>query len=160
MKNKNIHWPKLIISLAIPQAAGALGSLATIPNIDTWYEHLTKPSFNPPNWIFGPVWTILFLLMGIALYLVWREGISKERVKFAMTLFGAQLAFNIIWSYLFFGLNNPGYAFAEIIALWIAIAATIAAFWQVKKSAAYLMLPYLAWVSFAAILNYAIWLLN
>ena len=147
---------KLIVSLLIPQLAGFLGALATTPSIKSWYSHLNKPSFNPPNWLFGPVWTLLFLLMGISLYLVWRQGNTSA----ALTIFFVQLALNLLWSILFFGLHQPTLAFLEIIVLWLAILATILKFYPISNLAAYLLIPYLLWVSFAGFLNFTIARLN
>ena len=149
---------KLIISLIIPQLAGGIGSLFTSPSISTWYATIAKPSFNPPNWIFGPVWTTLFLLMGISLFIVWNEK-SKLKKK-AITVFGIQLGLNTLWSILFFGLHSPLTAFIEIIFLWAAILLTIIYFYKISKPAAYLLIPYILWVSFAAVLNISIVFLN
>jgi len=155
---KKINFLKLIIALLIPQAAGLLGSLATMPNIAGWYAGLVKPSFNPPNWIFGPVWTILFVLMGVALYLVW---IDKNNIKqTAYLFFVLQLIFNILWSYLFFALHNPFIAFLLIIFLWILILLNIIYFYKINKIAGWLLAPYIFWVSFALVLNYYIFILN
>ena len=157
MKIKN---PKLlIISLIIPQLAAILGSLFTSKTVDTWYLELIKPSFNPPSWLFGPVWTTLYILMGISLYLVWADRKKKFR-KPAFTFYGIQLGLNALWSILFFGLQSPLYAFIEIIFLWTAIAFTIYYFYKISKNAAYLLIPYILWVSFAAILNFSIYYLN
>ncbi len=124
-----------------------------------WYAELDKPSWNPPSWVFGPVWTALYATMGVSAWLVWRErGLSGARG--ALTLFDVQLALNAAWSWLFFGLQRPGLAFAEIVALWLAIVATLAAFARHSRPAAWLLSPYLAWVTFAAALNFAIWRLN
>ena len=157
MKTKNIIT--LIICLAIPQIAGGIGALATTPNIDSWYASIIKPSFNPPNWIFGPVWTFLFLLMGIALYFVWTSKQNKART-IGLRVFGIQLILNIVWSYLFFAMHRPDLAFLEIIILLLAIIANMIAFYSIKKTSAYLLAPYLAWVIFASALNFAIWQLN
>jgi len=151
---------KLVVSIVICQGAGIVGSVFTASSIPTWYATIAKPAFNPPNWIFAPVWTTLFLLMGISLYLVWQKGLSKKESKIALSLFGLQLGLNIVWSLLFFGLKSPGLAFFEIIILWVAIALTIVKFKPISKNAAILLLPYIAWVSFAAVLNFAIWGLN
>jgi benzodiazapine receptor len=148
---------KLIISIAIPLAAGFIGSLFTTKSIPKWYTKIRKPSFNPPNWIFGPVWTTLFVIMGIALYLVWTSG--KEN-NIAIWIFGIQLALNVLWSVLFFGLHSPRWAFVDIIALWLAILATIISFYSVSATASYLLIPYILWVSFATILNWKIMVLN
>lgn len=150
----------LLVCMVLPQLAGFIGSIFTTPNIPTWYEGLTKPELAPPNWVFFPVWTILFLMMGVALYLVWREGVSKWSVKIALTFFFVQLALNTLWSIIFFGIQNPGLALIEIAFLWSAIALTIYTFFKVNKFAAYLLIPYLLWVSFASYLNYMIWVLN
>lgn len=124
---------------------------------DEWYASLSKPSFNPPNWIFGPVWTTLYLMMGVAAWGVWRYG---RNCRAALTLFAIQLALNAAWSPLFFGLHRPDLALIDLIALWIAIVVTIVAFHRQVRWAAMLLLPYLAWVSFAGVLNFAIWRLN
>lgn len=149
----------LAVSVLISQAAGAVGSIFTISNIPTWYATLAKPEWNPPNWIFGPVWTTLYTLMGVAAYLVWRYRNSREG-KVALFVYGIQLALNAIWSVLFFGLRNPALAFAEILVLLAFIIATTVLFWRVDRRAGILMLPYVAWVSFASVLNFAIWQLN
>jgi len=154
-----INIKKLIIALAIPQAAGFIGSIATMSNREPWYSAIIKPAINPPNWVFGPVWTFLFLFMGVALYLVWQHG-RGEHQRLALTLFGAQLALNVVWSFVFFGAHEIGYAFVEIQALWLMILATTIAFWYVRRAAGVLMLVYLLWVSFAVILNGVIWYLN
>ena len=149
---------KLIISLILPFLASAIGSLFTSTSVSTWYVDLVKPSFNPPSWVFGPVWTILFLLMGISLYLVWVEK-SKNK-KPAFVAFGIQLFLNALWSALFFGLQKPLVAFIEIIFLWTAILITIISFYRINKNAAYLLIPYILWVSFAAVLNLFLHILN
>jgi len=139
---------------------GIGGGVFTAKAIPTWYTKLKKPSFNPPNWIFGPVWTLLFILMGIAAFLVWRQGFDKKEVKTALGIFIFQLFLNLFWSIIFFGIHNPAVAFTEIISLWSAILALILAFYQISKTSAYLLIPYILWVSFAAYLNYAIWQLS
>lgn len=151
------NWLKLVIALALPQLAGFLGSIFTSAKIPTWYASLAKPFFSPPNWLFGPVWITLYLLMGISLYLVW---VKKAEKKKALWLFGVQLALNAVWSPVFFGMQNIMLAFVVIVFLWLAIILTIIYFYKVSKKAAYLMLPYIIWVSFAAVLNLALWLLN
>ena len=124
-----------------------------------WHEHLKKPAWNPPNWVFGPVWTLLYTLMAIAAWIVWREGgWGAQRVP--LTLFVVQLTFNALWSWIFFGLKNPGLAFADIIALWLALLATLIVFSRVQPAAGWLLAPYLAWVTFASALNFSIWRLN
>ena len=146
----------LILFFVVCFAVAGLGSLATTPNIPTWYATLSKPSWNPPNWLFGPVWTSLYAMMAVAGWLVWkREGWGTASLCFAV-----QLVLNLAWSFIFFGAHQTGLAFLEIILLWLAIAATIISFWSVSKTAAALLIPYLLWVSFAAILNFTIWRLN
>jgi tryptophan-rich sensory protein len=149
-----------VVSLALPLGVGALSGIATSSSVRDWYPGLTKPPFNPPAWVFGPVWTALYLLMGVALYLVWREGWQRPEVRAAMGLFLAQLALNGLWSVLFFGLQAPGLALIDIAVLWALIALTVVASWRVVPLAGGLLLPYLAWVSFAAVLNASIWWLN
>lgn len=153
---------RLIVSIAICQAAGIIGSVFTVSAIPTWYAGISKPAFAPPNWIFAPVWTTLFLLMGIALFLVWERYLEKKgkEEKIAISVFGVQLGLNILWSVLFFGLRSPFLAFIEIIVLWVFIALSIMKFYMISKNAAYLLVPYILWVSFAAFLNYSIWIIN
>jgi tryptophan-rich sensory protein len=158
--SKRIKIFKLITSILICQGVGAIGALFTSPAISTWYATTQKPSFNPPNWIFAPAWTFLFLLTGISLYLVWSKGWEDKKIKPAVFVFGIQLILNLFWSLLFFSLQSPLYAFIEIIILWMAILLTINAFYRISKPAAYLLIPYILWVSFAAVLNFAIMTLN
>lgn len=146
---------KLIIALAVCQLAGVIGSLFTAPAISGWYASLAKPAFNPPGWLFGPVWIILYLMMGLALYLIWRKN-----NRLLVWLFFGHLFFNAVWSILFFGLQAPLLAFIDIILLWLLIIVLIVRFRPASKAAAYLLIPYLYWVSFALVLNYAIWRLN
>ncbi|MBU0530860.1 MAG: TspO/MBR family protein [Candidatus Aenigmatarchaeota archaeon] len=155
-----MNYLKLIVSIIICQAAGLIGSVFTAPSIQTWYVGLNKPFFVPPNWLFAPAWTTLFLLMGISLYLVWNKGLKEQKNRCAIKIFGIQLVLNIVWSVIFFGLQSPLYAFIEIIILWIAILGTIIKFHRVDKKAAYLLIPYILWVTFAAALNLAVYLLN
>lgn len=153
-----INFPKLIFSIGLCLGAGVLGSFFTVSSIPTWYTTLNKPSFSPPNWIFAPVWTVLYILMGVSLYLVW---ISKSKLKQnALYLFFVQLGLNALWSLIFFGLHNPSLALVDIIALWVAIILTMRAFLKINKISGRLLVPYLAWVSFATYLNYSIWVLN
>jgi translocator protein len=147
----------LVVSLAICFSAAGIGSLATNPNIATWYAGLVKPTWNPPNWIFGPVWTLLYISMAVAAWLVWRQGGLWQR---ASALFAVQLALNAAWSWLFFGFHMPGAAFVEIVVILAAIAATTIAFWRQSLAAGILMVPYLGWVAFATVLNFTIWRLN
>ncbi len=149
---------KLAAAVGICLLAGIIGSVFTVSSIPAWYNTLNKPSFSPPNWLFGPVWTMLYVLMGVAAYLVWTSG-AKD-VKPALYVFGLQLILNTIWSVIFFGMRNPLYAFIEIILLWITIALTLMRFYKIRKAAAYLMIPYICWVTFAALLNYEIWRMN
>lgn len=151
---------KFLLAILICQAAGLVGFIFTRPAISSWYMGIEKPSFNPPNWIFAPVWTLLFLLMGISLYLVWKKGWQEKIVRSAIFVFSAQLILNIVWSLLFFGLKSPFFAFVEIIILWLAIFLTIIKFNKVSSTAGLLLLPYIIWVSFAAFLNFFIWRLN
>lgn len=151
---------KIIVSILIPQIAGLIGSFFTTPSIQTWYAGINKPSFLPPNWLFAPVWITLFLLMGIALYLVWKKGINANGVKIAMLFFYTQLVLNVLWSVLFFGLHRTGFALIELGILWIFILVTLISFWRIEKWAGILFLPYILWVSFAGLLNYFILTLN
>lgn len=151
---------KLIIAIVVSELAGIIGSVFTVSSIPTWYAGLAKPELSPPNWIFGPVWTTLYFLMGVAAFLVWKKGLDRRDVKIALIIFGGQLLLNTLWSIIFFGLHNPFWALVDIIALWLAIIFAIMAFYKISRPAAYLLLPYILWVSFAMYLNYAIWTLN
>lgn len=149
---------KLIVSIAICEGVGIAGSFFTTPAIPTWYRTLEKPAFSPPSWVFAPVWTTLFLLMGISLYLIWDSKKSQHKQKMEIiAVFCIQLVLNLYWSILFFGLKNVGAAFINIIILWISILATIIVFSLISKKAAYLLIPYLLWVSFASYLNWGHW---
>jgi tryptophan-rich sensory protein len=149
----------LMIFLGVVFGISFLGGIITQDSVGTWYQTLNKPDFNPPDWLFAPVWIILFFMMGMAAWLVWlKKGFGES--KLAMSLFVIQLALNLTWSYLFFGLRNPSYALAEIIPLLVAILATADAFRRISLAAGILMLPYAAWVSFAILLNYEIVMLN
>ncbi|MCX6821702.1 MAG: tryptophan-rich sensory protein [Candidatus Aenigmarchaeota archaeon] len=158
MKIKNIA--KLILAIFVCQIAGAIGSMFTFSSIPTWYATINKPSFTPPNWLFGPVWITLYTLMGISLYLIWNKGLENKEVKSSLFIFSAQLALNALWSILFFGLKSPFYAFVEIIILWIAIAVTIFKFYKISKNAGLILLPYIIWVSIALTLNFYVCILN
>ena len=151
---------KFIISIVTPPLAGFIGSLFTTPSIPNWYAGLIKPELNPPSWVFAPVWTILYLMMGLAAFLVWKEGYERREVRHALKLYAFQLVLNMAWSIIFFGLKNPAAALIEIIILWLAILATIFAFFKVSKLAGSLLVPYILWVSFATYLTYSIWALN
>ncbi len=155
-----MNYKKLIIALIMPQLAGFIGSFFTISAIPTWYASIQKPSFNPPNWIFGPVWTILYILMGISVYLVWNKASKKSTASSVVILFWIHLFFNALWSIIFFGIPSPGGALIVILILWILILALILKFWKISKWASYLLIPYFLWVSFASVLNYYIWYLN
>lgn len=149
----------LVGLLAITFAAAALGSAATSSSLGDWYAALNKPAWNPPNWIFGPVWTTLYFLMAIAAWLVYRSR-GFRAANGALVLYGLQLALNVGWSVVFFGLQMPGLALTEIVLLWLAIAATLLAFRRHSTIASWLLAPYLAWTSFAAVLNFTLWRLN
>lgn len=151
---------KLIASILVCFLAGGLGNIFTIPAIPTWYAGLNKPFFSPPNWLFGPAWTTLYILMGIALFLVWQKETKNKKVQEGLKLFGIQLLLNASWSPVFFGAKNLFLAFVIIIFMWIFILKTILAFGKIDKRAGYLLYPYLLWVSFATILNFSVWLLN
>ena len=145
--------------LLVSFTAAGLGSIATATSVDGWYQTLARPSWNPPDWVFGPVWTTLFAMMAVAAWLIWRQA-GLRQAAMPLGLFFAQLALNVLWSVLFFGLRRPDLAAFEIVLLWLAIAATIVAFWRRSRPAALLMLPYFFWVTFAAMLNFAIARLN
>ncbi len=158
MKLNNIF--KIIGAILICQAAGVIGTIFTIPAIPIWYAALQKPSFAPPNWLFGPVWLVLYALMGIALYLIWKKRTYNLKANQALVIFFIQLALNSLWSFLFFGLRNPLAGLVGIVALWFAIVWAIIAFFRISRPAAYLLVPYILWVSLAAYLNYSIFVLN
>ncbi len=151
---------KLITAVIVSELAGIIGSLFTFSKIPTWYVALAKPALNPPSWIFGPVWTTLYALMGIAAFLIWKKGLDRNDVRKALAVFGLQLALNTFWSIVFFGLHSPAWAFVNIISLWLAIAWTMILFYKISKPAMWLLAPYILWVSFASYLNYSIWILN
>lgn len=156
---------KLIFSIAICLSAGLIGSFFTADAIPNWYATINKPAFSPPNWIFGPVWTTLYILMGISLYRIWISvPVSKKKIahskKKAIVIFGVQLLLNTLWSIIFFGFQNPGLALLEIYLLLAAIIYTKILFCRIDKLAGYLLIPYIAWVSFASVLNFFIWQLN
>jgi len=149
MRIKNIA--KLIVSLVVCQLAGVVGSLFISPSIYTWYVYLERPSFTPPNWFFSPVWIILFVFMGISLYLLWKDSLQERSVRVALVWFGGHI---------FFGLKAPFLAFIEILLLWVAILITLVKALKVSKTASFLLIPYFSWVSFAVVLNFYIWALN
>jgi benzodiazapine receptor len=150
---------KLLMSLVACFLTGVIGSYLTSPSIHTWYARLTKPNFTPPDAVFGPVWTLLFILMAVSLFLVINQPKRKDSAD-AVLIFAVQLLVNVSWSLLFFTLHQPLYAFIAIISLWLLILACILLFNRLNKLAAYLLIPYLAWVSFAAVLNFSLYLLN
>lgn len=151
---------RLIISIVVCQLAGIIGSIFTISSIPNWYAGLQKPSFTPPGWLFGPVWVILYLLMGIAAYAVWKSGLSNWQVRHALFIFAVQLVLNLTWSVLFFGLHSIVAGLVDIVLLWIAIIFTMMAFFKLSTTAGVLIVPYFLWVSYALILNLSLWLLN
>lgn len=151
---------KLLVSVAICQVAGVLGSFFTRPSIPTWYATLKKPWFTPPNWVFAPVWLTLFLLMGIAVFLVWRQSLKNQKVKVALAVFTVQLILNVLWSAVFFGFRSPLAGLVVITILWVAIVLTLLQFFKVSRPAGFLLLPYIVWASIAAALNTSILILN
>lgn len=156
---KEIKWPLLLICIAIPLVSGSLSGLAIADHISSWYSTLNKPSFNPPNYLFGPVWSVLYILMGIGLYLILQTPKSAMRTK-SIVLFTVQLILNLSWSFIFFNAQSPFAALIIIGILWIAILMMMIYFHTLSPIASYLQIPYLLWVSFASVLNAAIWLLN
>ncbi len=158
MKVKN--WKLLISAIVLCQLAGVTGSFFTVSSLTDWYAGLNKPAFNPPNGIFGPVWITLYTLMGISLYLVWEKHRQSRKFNYPLMVFCLQLVLNLLWSMIFFGFKNLGLAFGEIIILFVLIAYVIKLFKLIDKLAAWLLVPYLLWVGFAALLNFSIWQLN
>jgi tryptophan-rich sensory protein len=156
---KEIHWGSLLFCVGGIVLIGSISGLANVGNITGWFATINKPSFNPPNYLFGPVWTMLYILMGISLYLILQSPKTDAR-NTALIIFAFQMALNFSWSFLFFYFKWPGIAFIEIIIMWIAIIMMIMTFYQIKPLAAYLQVPYFLWVSFASVLNGAIWYLN
>lgn len=157
---KLIEILKLIVAIVVSELAGVVGVYFTASSVQTWYSDLKKPSFNPPSWLFGPVWTALYALMGVAAYMVWRKGLGNKNVRDALAVFLLQLTLNVSWSLAFFGLRSPLAGLAVIIALWLAIVITLILFYRVSPPAAWLLIPYLLWVSYATLLNLKIWRLN
>ena len=161
--HRQLSTPTLVLGLAVSIAicflAGAIGGLATSSSVGGWYTEINKPEWNPPGWVFAPVWSTLYLMMGISVWLVWKNsGIQKSKIALGWFLF--HLVLNVIWSLLFFGLHQPGWAFIEIVFLWLAIVIAIVLFYRHSKLAAVLLVPYLLWVSFASFLNYTLWSMN
>jgi benzodiazapine receptor len=155
-----MNWAKLLASVVACQLAGALGAVFTRSAIPSWYAALKKPWFTPPNWLFGPAWVALYLLMAIAAWQVWQKGLPHPGVRAALAAFVGQLLLNALWSPVFFGLRSPLAGAVVIVLLWLAILLTIALFWKVSRPAALLLLPYLIWVGYASALNISIYLLN
>ncbi|MDD5111239.1 MAG: tryptophan-rich sensory protein [Candidatus Altiarchaeota archaeon] len=160
MNSKTTYLVKLVLCVLLCQAAGVIGSFFTTPSIPTWYAGLNKPFFSPPSYVFAPVWITLYFMMGLSLSFVWLRVDKDKNAKKAIAIFLPQLILNIIWSIAFFGLKSPAAGFATIAILWISIAWTIRAFSKVSVTSAVLLMPYIIWVTFAAMLNLAIWLLN
>jgi tryptophan-rich sensory protein len=158
MINSN-HWLSLIVLIGICYGAAWIGSVVTRPAINNWYAGLAKPSWRPPNWAFAPAWTVIYTLMAFAAWIVWNRH-ETLFVLPALCVFGIQLALNAAWSAIFFGLRRPGLAVIEIACLWVAILATVIQFWRIAPLAGWLLVPYLAWVSFAMVLNFTIWRMN
>jgi translocator protein len=152
--------PKLVISVISCELVGILSTPFTVAAIPTWYAYLIKPPFSPPNWIFAPVWTTLYLFMGISFYLIWIQDVKKPAVRKAIRLFFIQLGLNFIWSILFFGLHSAYLGLADIVVLWLVILCTMKNFYRLSRPAYWLLFPYLAWVTFAMFLNASIFLLN
>lgn len=157
LKNNTLLF---IASLALCQGAGIIGSFFTANAINDWYQYLNKPSFNPPNWIFGPAWVTLYTLMAAALFLIWKEGLKNKKRKEAFILFLIHLCANAAWSIVFFGMRNPFLGFVNIIILWAFIILVLLRFYKINKTAGWLLVPYFLWVSFAAVLNFSLWQLN
>lgn len=163
MKIRN--YIQLFFAVALSQSAGLLGAFFTASSVAVWYPTLVKPALNPPAWVFGPVWTALYVLMGVAAFMVWRvyeksSGSKKHFARIALALFALQLALNAWWSIIFFGQQQLGFALLEVVCLWLAIVATIYYFAKLSRTAAWLLVPYVLWVSFASYLNYSLWMLN
>ncbi len=156
---KKNNFLKVVISIILPLLVGFFGSFFTRAGISPWYETLKKPLLNPPGFVFGPVWTVLYILMGVAFYLVWKKE-KEKNVTLPLFVYGAQLILNFLWSFFFFGIQSPETAFVIILLLWILILFNMILFYRIQKRAGYLFLPYLLWVSFATYLNYSLWILN
>lgn len=159
-EGKGKTYTRLVMAIVLCQIAGLVGSIFTTPAISTWYANLHKPNVAPPNWVFAPVWTTLYLLMGISFFMIWNAGRGKDAVRKPIIMFFVQLALNVLWSYLFFGLKSPLLGLIGIVVLWFMIVFTTIFFFRVSKVAASLLLPYLAWVSLASYLNYLLYALN
>ena len=161
MKPQKSNALGLLVALLLPFLVAGVGGIVTSSSVSTWYPTLNKPAWNPPPWLFGPVWTALYLLMGIASWLVWQKRSENEaQVRRALGWYGLQLGLSLLWSVIFFGLRQVGLALIEIVALWSALATTGVKFWHIRRDAAGLLAPYFLWATFAAALNAAIWWLN
>ena len=154
------NWLKLFISIALPLGVGAIAGMFTTSEINGWFRTINKPTWQPPNWVFGPVWTVLYLMMGIAFYLIWQKKAPPVQKRMAITLWLIQLVFNFFWSFIFFKQHQIDWALAEILVLWFFILLTILFFSRISKVAAWLMVPYISWVSFASLLTFSIYELN
>jgi len=157
---KRAGVPRLIAAVLLCQATGGLGAFATIRSVNTWYREIEKPSFTPPDWVFGPVWTVLYTLMGIAAGIISANDGDKRQRQVALSVFGVQLTFNALWSVFFFGRRSPIAALIDLILLGISLVSTIVLFFRISKLAALLLIPYLAWVIFAGALNGSVWWMN
>jgi benzodiazapine receptor len=160
VSSKWLNIVKLLLALAACLCAGFIGSMFTTSKIPTWYAALQKPGFTPPNWLFAPAWTVLYILMGVAAFLVWRKGLNNAGVRKALILFLVQLVLNALWSIVFFGMQSPFGGVIVIVILWVAILMTLLQFFRISKAAGGLMIPYILWVTYAASLNISIWVLN
>ena len=160
IKSMKRNWGKLVLSVVVCNIAGAIGALFTAPAVGGWYSHLNKPPINPPDWIFAPVWTALYVAMGLSFYIIWIKVGTLRKLRIPAAFFGAQLLLNSLWSVIFFGFKLPLLAFIEILVLWAAIIYTIKIFYSISRAAGNLLVPYILWVSFAAVLNLWIVMLN
>ena len=159
-RSRRVEIAKLVSSIILCQAVGMIGSIFTKPAILSWYVSLKKPFFTPPDWVFAPVWVILYILMGVAAFFVWRKGWPQKQTRSALILFGVQLILNVLWSFMFFGLRSPLAGLIEISILSVALLFTIQSFLQISRIAGLLLIPYFLWVAFASGLNLSIWVLN
>ncbi|MCC6563943.1 tryptophan-rich sensory protein [Candidatus Uhrbacteria bacterium] len=150
----------LALSIGVCLFAGIFGSIFTASEVPTWFATLVKPTWSPPAWVFGPVWTTLYVLMGVSAWMIWQKGWKRKDVKMALRVFAAQLVLNALWSLIFFGWHQLGWAFLEVVLLWVMILVTIVSFAKISRPAAWLLAPYLAWVTLASVLNFTIWQLN
>lgn len=154
------NWTKLLISVVLPLGVGAVAGLFTVSEINGWFQTIKKPWWQPPNWVFGPVWTLLYVLMGIAFYLVWKSSVPARQKRMPIILWLVQLLFNFFWSFIFFKKHQIDWALGEIGLLWVFILLTVLFFGRISKAAAWLMLPYVCWVTFAIVLTLTIYRLN